>query len=100
MIAATPRIKVLSGERRRERVITPEDEARHLAAAPEPLATIAILLAYTGTRLRDKPPALGWENITWLNGRNGAILVTHGKTVASRRAVPLTPRVRAVLKAL
>ncbi len=57
VIAATPRIKVLSGERRRERVITPEDEARHLAAAPEPLATIAILLADTGTRLLKNAPA-------------------------------------------
>src|SRR5215469_13225123 len=41
---------------------------------------------------------LGWENVTWLNGRNGALLVTHGKTAAARRDIPMTPRLRAVLE--
>ena len=36
--------------------------------------------------------------MTWLNGRNGALLVTHGKTAAARRVLPMTPRVRAVLE--
>ena len=40
---------------------------------------------------------LRWEHVTWLNGRNGALLVTHGKTSAARRIVFMTPRVRAVL---
>lgn len=39
-----------------------------------------------------------WEHVTWLNGRNGAMLVTHGKTAAARRVIPMTPRVRRVLK--
>lgn len=42
---------------------------------------------------------LRWESITWVNGRNGTLLVTHGKTKAARRVLPLTPRVRAVLQA-
>jgi len=87
---------VLPGERRRERVITPEEEARYLAAAPEPLASIATVLADTGTR-PEECFRLCWENVTWLNGRNGAMLVTHGKTAAARRVIPMTPRVRAVL---
>jgi integrase len=33
-----------------------------------------------------------------LNGRNGALLVTHGKTAAARRVIPMSPRVRAVLE--
>jgi integrase len=42
---------------------------------------------------------LRWETITWVNGRNGTLLVTHGKTKAARRLLPLTPRVRAILQA-
>ena len=38
-------------------------------------------------------------DITWVNGRNGALLVTHGKTAAARRVLPMTPRVRAMLEA-
>ena len=42
---------------------------------------------------------LCWEAITWANGRNGTLLVTHGKTVAARRVLPMTPRVRKILEA-
>jgi integrase len=97
VIAATPKIKVLPGERRRERVVTPEDEARYLSAAPEPLASIATVLMDTGLR-PEEAFRLGWESVTWLNGRNGVLLVTHGKTDAARRVLPMTPRVRAVLE--
>jgi integrase len=41
---------------------------------------------------------LRWEAITWVNGRNGVLLVTHGKTAAARRVLPMTPRVRAILE--
>jgi integrase len=94
---SAPKIKILPGERRRERVIAPEEEARYLAAAPEPLASIATVLADTGMR-PEECFRLGWEHVTWLNGRNGALLVTHGKTAAARRVIPTTPRVRAVLE--
>jgi len=40
-----------------------------------------------------------WENLTWVNGRNGSLLVTRGKTKAARRALPMTPGVRSVLEA-
>jgi integrase len=40
---------------------------------------------------------LQWENITWLNGRNGSLLVTRGKTESARRVIPMTPRVRSIL---
>jgi integrase len=39
-----------------------------------------------------------WESITWANGRNGTLLITHGKTAAARRVLPMTPRVRAILE--
>jgi integrase len=92
-----PKIKTLPGERRRERVITPEEEARYLAAAPEPLASIALVLADTGMR-PEECFRLCWEHVTWVNGRNGVLLVTRGKTAAARRAIPMTPRVRNVLE--
>ena len=97
VLTTAPKIKVLPGERRRERVIASDEEARYLAAVPEPLASIATVLADTGMR-PEESFRLGWENVTWLNGRNGALLVTHGKTAAARRDIPMTPRVRAVLE--
>lgn len=36
--------------------------------------------------------------ISWTNGRQGTVLVTHGKTTAARRLLPLTPRVRSELE--
>jgi integrase len=97
VINAAPKIKALGGERRRERVVSREEEAKYLAVASEPLASIATLLADTGIR-PEECFHLRWENVTWLNGRNGAILVTHGKTPSARRVLPMTPRIRTVLE--
>jgi integrase len=91
------KVQMLTGERRRERVITPDEEARYLAAAPEPLASIASVLVDSGLR-PDECFLLRWESITWTNGRYGTLLVTHGKTSAARRVLPLTQRVRAILE--
>jgi integrase len=97
VLTTARKVKILSGERRRERVITSEEEVRYLAAASHPLASIAVVLADTGTR-PEECFRLRWEHVTWLNGRNGALLLTHGKTAAARRVLPMTPRVRAVLE--
>jgi len=93
-----PRIKMLPGERHREHVVMPDEEVRYLAAAPEPLASVAVVLIDTGLR-PDECYRLQWESISWTNGRNGTLLVTHGKTAAARRVLPMTPRVRQVLEA-
>jgi integrase len=69
-----------------------------LRAAPEPLASIATVLADSGMR-PDECHRLRWEAISWVNGRNGTLLVTHGKTAAARRLLPMTPRVRTLLQA-
>jgi integrase len=98
VLDSAPKISVLAGERHRERVITAEEEAKYLAAATEPLASIASVLADTGMR-PEECFRLRWEDVTWLNGRNGVLLVTRGKTAAARRVIPMTPRVRAVLEA-
>src|ERR1700716_679391 len=68
-----------------------------LAAAPEPLASIASVLADTGMR-PEECYRLRWDAITWANGRNGTLLVTHGQTAAARRLLPITPRVRIILE--
>ena len=97
VLTTAPKIKVLPDERRRERVIMPEEEARYLASAPEPLCSIATVLTDTGMR-PEEAFRLQWDAVTWINGRNGALLVTHGKTDAARRVIPMTPRVRIVLE--
>ena len=98
VIEKVPKIKLLPGERRREHVVGPEEEARYLSAASEPLAPIATVLADTGMR-PDECYRLRWEAIAWVNGRNGTLIVTHGKTAAARRVIPMTARVRAIVEA-
>jgi len=96
-IDKTPRVRMLPGELHRERVITPEEEARYLASANSQLAEIATVLVDTGLR-PEECYRLVWDSITWVNGRNGTLLVTHGKTKAARRLLPMTPRVRYILR--
>jgi hypothetical protein len=95
---SAPKLKLLAGEHHRERVISPHEEARYLVAAPKLLTTIVTVLTDTGMR-PDECFRLQWESATWTNGRHGTVLVTHGKTKAARRTLPMTPRVRAVLEA-
>src|SRR6266702_1807765 len=97
-LESMPTVKLLSGERHRERVVTREEEARYLAVAPEPVGSIAAILIDTGLR-PEECFRLCWEAITWVNGRHGTLLVTHGKTAAARRVLPMTPRVRSILEA-
>jgi integrase len=96
-IEQAPKIRMLSGEQHREFVLTPEEEVRYLAVATEPLASVATLLADTGMR-PEECYRLRWEYVTWVNGRFGSLLVTHGKTAAARRVLPMTPRVRRLLE--
>src|SRR5205814_380732 len=73
------------------------EEAKYLASAREPLASVATVLVDTGLR-PEECYRLRWEFVTWLNGRHGTLMVTHGKTAAARRVLPMTPRVRAILE--
>lgn len=93
-----PKVKLLPGERHRERVVSPTEEAKYLATAPELVGSIAAVLVDSGLR-PEECFRLRWEAITWLNGRYGTLLVTHGKTAAARRVIPMTPRVRSLLEA-
>ena len=96
-LQSAPKIKKPPGERHREHVVSFEEEARYLAAASELLGSVATVLADTGMR-PEECFRLRWEAIAWVNGRHGTLLVTHGKTAAARRLLPLTPRVRSILE--
>jgi integrase len=96
-VESTVKVKLLPGETRRERVLSVDEESRYLAAAHEPLASIASLLVDSGLR-PDEAYRLRWESITWVNGRHGTFLVMDGKTAAARRVLPMTPRVRSILE--
>jgi integrase len=96
-VEVSPKIKFLSGERHRERVVSPAEEAKYLAAAPEPVGSIAAVLCDTGMR-PEECFRLCWETIAWANARYGTLLVTHGKTAAARRVLPMTLRVRKILE--
>jgi integrase len=99
VLSSAPKIKLIRGEKHRERVISPTDEAKYLAAAPEPLASVATVLCDTGLR-PEECYRLRWESITWANGRHGTLMVTHGKTAAARRVLPMSQRVSIVLQTL
>ena len=94
---SAPKIKLLRGEHHRERVITPEEERRYLAAAGEQMAEIATVLIDTGMRPEENA-RLHWEYVNWTTGQYGTLQVTHGKTAAARRMLPMSPRVRALLE--
>src|SRR5436190_5722522 len=97
LIEQAPKIKLLTGEKHREFVLSAVEEAKYLASAREPLASVATVLVDTGLR-PEECYRLRWEFVTWLNGRHGTLMVTHGKTAAARRVLPMTPRVRAILE--
>lgn len=96
-LESAPKFKLEPGEHHRERVLTDVEEAKYLAAAPLLLADVATCLIDSGMR-PEECSRQRWENVTWLNGRHGTIIVTHGKTKAARRLLPMTPRVRAILE--
>lgn len=96
-VESAPVIKMLPGARHRERVVTPQEEARYLAAAPDTLGAVATVLVDTGLR-PEESSRLRWESITWTNGRFGTLIVTHGKTAAARRVLPMTARVRKIME--
>jgi integrase len=81
------------------RVLSALEESRYLAACPEPLHTVATLLADTGMR-PEECYRLRWEGVTWTVGAKGSLQVAHGKTPAARRFLPMTVRVRQAVEAL
>ena len=77
-------------------MITQEEEAKYLAAAGEPLGSLATVLVDTGLR-PEECFRLRWEDISFSGGRYGTLRVLQGKTKAARRTLPLSARVRELL---
>jgi integrase len=97
VIAVSPKVSLLEGENHRERVISQSEEAKYLAAATEPLSSVATVLIDSGMR-PEECFKLRWENVSFSNGRHGTLRVLEGKTKAARRTLPLTQRVRNLLE--
>lgn len=97
VIEKAPEVTLLRGEHHREYVVSPQDEAKYLAAADEPLASIATVLVDAGLR-PEECFRMRWEHISFATGRHGTMRVSEGKTAAARRVLPLTARVRAILR--
>jgi integrase len=97
VLEASPKVKFLSGEHRRERVISEREEALYLNAGLPLLHDVSIVLFDTGMR-PEECHCLRWEHVTWDGGRDGVVLIAKGKTKAARRVLPLSPRVRMVLE--
>jgi len=97
-IESAVHVEMLNGENHRDFVLSKEEESRYLAAAPPLLAAVATVLIDSGMR-PEECYRLRWETIVWLNGRYGTLQVMHGKTEASRRLLPMSARVRAILEA-
>lgn len=92
-----PKITMAKGERQRERVLTDVEATAYLAACPQPWKDCATIML--GTAMRPSEVfALRWENVV-LNGHDGILQITDGKSRAARRMLPLVPPVYNALKA-
>jgi integrase len=96
LLESVPVIRMLGGERRRERVLTYEEEAAYLAVASTSLKSVVTVLIDTGLR-PDECYSLTWDCVIRDRGRYGALLVKSGKTPAARRSLPMSARVQSVL---
>ena len=85
--ALLPKVKLLPGEKRRERAVSPEEEATYLEAAAPLLRDFAILEFDCGLRPEEA------HRLTWSQIRNGSVEIHKGKRPASRRSIEATGRV-------
>ncbi|MGA2183816.1 MAG: tyrosine-type recombinase/integrase [Bryobacteraceae bacterium] len=99
---ALPNVKMLPGEKHRERVLTPEEEDLYFKAAasdammyhadPHLMRDVATILLDCGLRPEE------CFRLRLANVSDGNIEVHFGKTENARRRIPMTPRVRALLE--
>jgi integrase len=96
-----PRIRLLQGERNREFVLSHQLEAKYLAATPQPLQDVAILILETGVR-PGEGSGLSWQNVHLepaVHAQRGYIAIRDGKSKNARRNLSLTARAAEMLKA-
>jgi integrase len=100
-IERVPRIRLLSGERIRNFVLSRKQEEIYLAACRQPLQDIAILMLETGLRIGETLN-LEWTDIILEpvgGARFGFLRVREGKSKNARRVIPLTDCASALLTA-
>jgi integrase len=98
-IQRVPRIRLLNGERTRDFVLSRKQEEMYLAACPQPLHDIAVLMLETGLRIGEALN-LEWADVVLKpikGSRFGFLRVREGKSKNARRVVPLTDRASAML---
>lgn len=93
IVQSAPKIK-LRKEKERSAIFTPEREAAFLAAAPQPLHDVFLISQDSGLR-PDEVIRMRWDNVLW---DKNLIFNPDGKTERSRRHVPLSDRVRSLLR--
>ena len=77
-----PKVRMLPGERHRDRVISDDEEAAYLNAAPGLLRQVATVLVDTAMR-PEECFRMRWEDL-----QDDAVMVQHGKTESARRRFP------------
>ena len=87
-----PKVRMLSGEAHRERVLTAAEEAVYLANATPLLYDVATVLIDCALRPEE------CFRLQWSSVRDGQIEIKYGKTDNARRNIPMTQRVAAVLE--
>lgn len=84
-IDRVPKIRLLNGERSRDFVLSRPAESLYLAACPQPLNDLALLILETGLRIGEAL-SLQWADVTLepLSGaRFGYLRVREGKSTTS-----------------
>ncbi len=96
-----PRIRLLRGEHNREFVVSHKLEPVYLAAAPQPLKDVALLVLDTGVRVGEAV-GLQWPDVYLtpaVRAKFGYIAIRKGKTKNAKRNLSLTARAAEMLKA-
>ncbi len=89
---APPKVRLLAGENRRERVISRDEESAYLSSAPPLLRDFAILMLDCGLRPEEA------HRLTVAQFRNGSVEIHRGKTAHARRGIPASPRAVSALE--
>jgi integrase len=88
---ALPKVRMISGEAHRERVLTSAEEAVFLANASPLVHDVATILVDCALRPEE------CFRLQWVSIREGQIEIQYGKTDNARRHIPVSPRVAAIL---
>jgi len=95
------RIRVLRGARNREFILSHALESKCLAAAPQPLRDVAVLMLETGVR-PGEAVGLQWPDVrrqTAVHAKHGYVVIREGKSRNAKRNLRLTARAAEMLKA-